>query len=166
MLLSRGTNSKKTYKIRYLKSIPPTKLKQSSVIFILNHIKNFIDPQKYIWLYCFRKSFRAIISVIKYTYEISVYCTILLSSDSKCNDTSYSVITPYLHHYLKFLITRNINSPLLHYVKGISRFGSVMQLFPSDIKEYFKLSLVTVVVVVFISIFYPFLSFVFRNNFM
>ena len=28
---------------------------------------------------------------------ISVYCIIiLLSSDSKCNDTSYSVITPYI----------------------------------------------------------------------
>ena len=43
------------------------------------------------------KSFRTIFPDIKYTCWISVYCLIiLLSSDSKCNDTSYSVITPYI----------------------------------------------------------------------
>ena len=42
------------------------------------------------------KSFRAIFPDIKYTCQISVYCIILLTSDSKCNDTSYSVITPYI----------------------------------------------------------------------
>ena len=43
------------------------------------------------------KSFRTIFRDIKYNCQISVSCIIiLLSSYSKCNDTSYSVITPYI----------------------------------------------------------------------
>ena len=46
------------------------------------------------------KSFRTIFPDIKYTCQISVYCIIiLLSSDSKCNETSYSVITPYIIYF-------------------------------------------------------------------
>ena len=41
----------------------------------------------------------------------------------------------------------------MHYVKGnTSRFGSAIQLLPSKIRDYFKLSFI-IVVVVFISIF-------------
>ena len=60
-------NSKYNYKICYLKIYHPVKLKQLPVIFILNQIDNLIEPgKKYIWLYEFLKTFRAIVSVIKY----------------------------------------------------------------------------------------------------
>ena len=41
-------------------------------------------------------SFRKFIPDIKHTCYISVYLIILLSFDTKCNNTSYSVITPYI----------------------------------------------------------------------
>ena len=67
MLLSHGTKFKNNYKICYLKIYHPVKLKQLPVIFILNQIDNLIEPgKKYIWLYEFQKTFRAIVSVIKY----------------------------------------------------------------------------------------------------
>ena len=46
VLLSSGRKSKNKLKILYLKFYPPIKLKQLSVIFILNHINNFSDPTK------------------------------------------------------------------------------------------------------------------------
>ena len=65
-------------------------------MFTLNHIKNFIDPAKINMTLLVPKMFQSNTSIIKYAYEISVYCTILLSSDSKCNDTFYSFITSYI----------------------------------------------------------------------
>ena len=57
---------------------------------------------------------------------------------------------------------RNWSSPLLHYFKSnICRFGSAIQVLPSDIREYFKLGFIFVVVVF---IFDRFFSFVFRNH--
>ena len=46
MLLILGTKTKNNYKICYLKIYPSIKLKQLSVIFILNHINNLIDHAK------------------------------------------------------------------------------------------------------------------------
>ena len=58
-------------KICYLEIYPPIKLKQLSVIFILNHINNSLIMQKlYLTL------IRGIIAIINYTCQISVYCTI------------------------------------------------------------------------------------------
>ena len=56
--------------------------------------------------------------------------------------------------FKKLLTKRNLTSPLLNYVKGItSRFGVAIQVLPSEIGEYFSSFSITVVVVVFIQIF-------------
>ena len=58
-----------------------------------------------------------------------------------------------LPDFLK-LNKKKLTSPLLNYIKGnTSRFGSAIQVLPSDIGKYFSSFLITAVVVVFISIF-------------
>ena len=49
---------------------------------------------------------------------------------------------------------KKLASPLLNYIKdNTSRFGSAIQVLPSDIGKYFSSFLITAAVVVFISIF-------------
>ena len=56
--------------------------------------------------------------------------------------------------FKKTFIKRNENSPLLNHIKGnTSRFGSAIQVLPSDIRKYFSSFLITAVAVVFISMF-------------
>ena len=60
-----------------------------------------------------------------------------------------------MHQFLKRLAKSNQTSPLLNYIKGnTSRFGSAIQVLPSDTGKYFSLFLITAVVVVFISMFF------------
>ena len=57
-------------------------------------------------------------------------------------------------HYFTKLLTKNQTSPLLNHLNGnTSRFGSAIQLLPSDIGEYLSSLFNAIVVVVFISIF-------------
>ena len=59
-----------------------------------------------------------------------------------------------IHYFSKLLTKKNETSPLLNYLKSnTSKFGSAIQVLPSDIGEYFSSFFNAVVVVVFISIF-------------
>ena len=148
-LWNKIKSKQKQLKICYLKIYTLIKLKQLSVIYI------------YICIYQFLKTFRPFISVMKYTCQITVYHNICCHLIAK----QWNLIQ--CHHsldHLKCLIKRNKISHLPYYVKGNnSRFGSTIQVLPSGIGEYFKLSFINVAVAA-ISIFHFFLSFIFRNN--
>ena len=97
-----------------------------------------------------------IIRVARYTCYISVYCTICCFLIVKqCHFTKcYNSI----HHYLKHFTKSTKLVLYLICVKGnTSRFGSAIQVLPSDIGEYFSSYCITVVVVVFIFLFLFFL---------
>ena len=58
-----------------------------------------------------------------------------------------------MHQFLKLLTKKKkFASPSLNHIKGnTSRFGSAIQVLPSDIGKYFSSFLITAVVFVFIS---------------
>ena len=134
-------------KICNIEIYPPIKLKQLSVIIILNHINNSLIMQK---LYLTIPLIRGIIAIINYTCWISVYCTIYCHLIVK-QLHFISVITPYII----FKNFRKKTKLVLCWIflKGnASRFGSAIQILPSDIGEYSSFFFNPVVLVVFIFI--------------
>ena len=130
----------------YLEIYPPIKLRQLSVIFILTRINNSLIMQK-----LHLTLIRGIITIINYTYWISVYCTICCLL--VVNQWHFvSAITPYIIFTKLWTTTKK---PVLYWIilKGNTyRFGSAIQILPSDIEEYLS-SFFNPAVVVFVSIF-------------
>ena len=119
-----------------LKDLSPIKLKQLSLIFILNHINNSYDHVKVYMP----------VLVNKHLEDLSAICCHLIAKQ-----TFYEVLS--FHTSIKTAIK---TIPLLNYT---SKFGCTIQVSPSGIGKYFNSFFITAAVVFFISLFcFHFLS--------
>ena len=77
MLLSHGTKSRNNKKIPYLKIYPPIKLKQLSVIFILNYNNNFIDPTEIYITVLVPQIFQILSTLVRFLFTALSCCHLI-----------------------------------------------------------------------------------------